>query len=167
MSLLHWLRARPGGSGAGVLTTDSGIAFTGDGRGNVLALDTSDGETLWQAGVGAPTQSSLPSPTCSMAANTSSPAAEGSSSHSGCSKATPRRPRLKANSSVSSFGVAETDSGLGFTSCSFPASERSSRGAPGVAGVRGPHSPLSGDSGHRASRCQVKIRADTRPQALR
>jgi alcohol dehydrogenase (cytochrome c) len=38
------------GSGAGVLTTDSGITITGDGLGNVLALDTSNGKTLWHAG---------------------------------------------------------------------------------------------------------------------
>jgi alcohol dehydrogenase (cytochrome c) len=41
-----------GGSGAGVLTTDSGLTFTGDAHGNVLALDTNDGKTLWHAGSG-------------------------------------------------------------------------------------------------------------------
>ena len=40
------------GSGAGVLTTDSGLTFTGDDAGNVLALDTSNGKTLWHAGTG-------------------------------------------------------------------------------------------------------------------
>ncbi len=35
---------------AGVLTTDSGLTFTGDISGNVLALDTSNGKTLWHAG---------------------------------------------------------------------------------------------------------------------
>ena len=30
----------PGGSGAGVLTTDSGLTFSGDAEGNILALDT-------------------------------------------------------------------------------------------------------------------------------
>ena len=39
----------PGGSGAGVLTTDSGLTFTGDAAGNMLALRTSNGETLWHA----------------------------------------------------------------------------------------------------------------------
>jgi len=48
----------PGGSGAGVLTTDSGLTFTGDALGNVLALDTSDGKTLWHAGAGAGMESS-------------------------------------------------------------------------------------------------------------
>ncbi len=42
----------PGGSDAGVLTTDSGLTFTGDAFGNVLALDTRDGKTLWHAGTG-------------------------------------------------------------------------------------------------------------------
>src|SRR5450631_1391217 len=37
---------------AGVLTTDSGITFSGDFSGSVLALDTSDGKTLWHAGTG-------------------------------------------------------------------------------------------------------------------
>lgn len=43
----------PGGSNAGVLTTDSGVTFTGDAFGNFLALRTSDGKTLWHAGTGA------------------------------------------------------------------------------------------------------------------
>jgi alcohol dehydrogenase (cytochrome c) len=41
-----------GASGAGVLTTDSGLTFTGDASGNVLALRTSDGATLWHSGIG-------------------------------------------------------------------------------------------------------------------
>jgi len=48
----------PGGSGAGVMTTASGLTFTGDAFGNVLALDTSNGQTLWHAGTGDPIQSS-------------------------------------------------------------------------------------------------------------
>jgi alcohol dehydrogenase (cytochrome c) len=48
----------PGGSGAGVLTTDSGVTFTGDAQGNILTLRTSDGETLWHAGTGSPMQTS-------------------------------------------------------------------------------------------------------------
>jgi alcohol dehydrogenase (cytochrome c) len=35
-----------------VLTTDSGLTFTGDPRGNFLALDSTDGKTLWHAGSG-------------------------------------------------------------------------------------------------------------------
>jgi alcohol dehydrogenase (cytochrome c) len=41
-----------GDSAAGVLTTDSGLTFTGDSLGNVLALRTADGATLWHAGEG-------------------------------------------------------------------------------------------------------------------
>jgi alcohol dehydrogenase (cytochrome c) len=41
-----------GASGAGVLTTASGLTFTGDAANNALALRTSDGETLWHAGIG-------------------------------------------------------------------------------------------------------------------
>ena len=41
-----------GASGAGVMTTESGLTFTGDTAGNVLALRTSDGATLWHAGIG-------------------------------------------------------------------------------------------------------------------
>ena len=48
----------PHGSGAGVLTTDSGLIFTGDALGNVLALRTSDGQTLWHAGAGSHVESS-------------------------------------------------------------------------------------------------------------
>ena len=43
---------------AGVLTTDSGLTFTADNIGNVLALDTSNGRTLWHAGAGARMESS-------------------------------------------------------------------------------------------------------------
>jgi alcohol dehydrogenase (cytochrome c) len=41
-----------GGGAAGVLTTASGLTFAGDTQGNVLALRTSDGKTLWHAGLG-------------------------------------------------------------------------------------------------------------------
>jgi alcohol dehydrogenase (cytochrome c) len=41
-----------GGSGAGVLTTDSGLTFTGDSEGNFLALDSGDGKALWHSGSG-------------------------------------------------------------------------------------------------------------------
>ncbi len=48
----------PGGSGAGVLTTDSGLTFTGDALGNFLALETKTGKTLWHAGSGGHIESS-------------------------------------------------------------------------------------------------------------
>ncbi len=48
----------PGGAGAGVLTTDSGLTITGDAEGNMLALETATGKTLWHAGMGSPMQSS-------------------------------------------------------------------------------------------------------------
>jgi alcohol dehydrogenase (cytochrome c) len=41
-----------GGGAAGVLTTASGVLFTGDAQGNALALRTSDGSTLWHARIG-------------------------------------------------------------------------------------------------------------------
>jgi alcohol dehydrogenase (cytochrome c) len=48
----------PGGAGAGILTTDSGLAFTGDAHSNFLVLDTATGKTLWHAGLGSSMQSS-------------------------------------------------------------------------------------------------------------
>jgi alcohol dehydrogenase (cytochrome c) len=41
-----------GAAPAGVLTTASGLVFTGDNSGNALALRTSDGATLWHASIG-------------------------------------------------------------------------------------------------------------------
>jgi len=56
---LRWTHeVGPNGSGAGVLTTDSGLTFTGDAFGNVLALDSSNGKTLWHVGTGAAIDSS-------------------------------------------------------------------------------------------------------------
>jgi alcohol dehydrogenase (cytochrome c) len=43
----------PGTPAAGVMTTASGLTFTGDIAGNFLALETSTGKTLWHAGSGA------------------------------------------------------------------------------------------------------------------
>ena len=40
------------GAAAGVLTTDSGLTFTGDSVRSVLALKTSDGATLWHSAIG-------------------------------------------------------------------------------------------------------------------
>ncbi|NUR55971.1 MAG: acido-empty-quinoprotein group A [Acidobacteria bacterium] len=49
---LRWQHDIGSGSGAGVLTTDSGLTFTGDSTGNLLALRTSDGTTLWHSAIG-------------------------------------------------------------------------------------------------------------------
>ena len=46
-----------GRSAAGVLTTASGLTFTGDTYGNFLALDTKDGKTLWHSNSGSHIQS--------------------------------------------------------------------------------------------------------------
>jgi len=47
-----------GGSGSGVLTTASGLAFTGDVAGNIIAVDMEDGKTKWHSGTGADFQTS-------------------------------------------------------------------------------------------------------------
>jgi alcohol dehydrogenase (cytochrome c) len=44
--------------GSGVLTTDTGVAFSGDTAGNFLAVETATGKTLWHAGSGAHIESS-------------------------------------------------------------------------------------------------------------
>ena len=50
---VRWRHDLYGGSGAaGVLTTASGLTFTGDSASSALALRTSDGTTLWHAGIG-------------------------------------------------------------------------------------------------------------------
>jgi len=41
-----------GAAAAGVLTTASGLTFTGDTTGNVIALRSADGSTLWHSGIG-------------------------------------------------------------------------------------------------------------------
>ncbi len=41
-----------GAGNAGVLTTDTGLTFTGDVPGNLMALRTSDGATLWHQNIG-------------------------------------------------------------------------------------------------------------------
>ncbi len=45
-------------AGSGVLTTDSGVVFSGDAEGNFLALNAKDGKTLWHSGSGAHIESS-------------------------------------------------------------------------------------------------------------
>jgi alcohol dehydrogenase (cytochrome c) len=50
---IRWTHELLGGSGAGILSTDSGVTFAGDSSGHVLALDTATGKTLWHAGMGA------------------------------------------------------------------------------------------------------------------
>jgi len=48
-----WSHAIGDGAGtAGVLTTDTGITFSGDNRASVIALRTSDGATLWHEDIG-------------------------------------------------------------------------------------------------------------------
>jgi len=55
---IRWSHEIGGESGAGVLTTDSGLTFTGDSSGNFLALDSSNGKTIWHAGSGSQISSS-------------------------------------------------------------------------------------------------------------
>jgi alcohol dehydrogenase (cytochrome c) len=50
---VRWRHDLFGGAGAaGVLTTASGLTFTGDSANSALALRTSDGTTLWHVGLG-------------------------------------------------------------------------------------------------------------------
>ena len=50
---IRWSHDIGDGAGtAGVLTTASGLTFTGDTTGNVMALRTTDGATLWHATIG-------------------------------------------------------------------------------------------------------------------
>jgi alcohol dehydrogenase (cytochrome c) len=49
---IRWSHPLGDGSGAGVLTTDSGLTFTGDATRNFMALQTSDGTTLWHSSIG-------------------------------------------------------------------------------------------------------------------
>jgi len=50
---VRWRHDLFGGAGsAGVLTTASGLTFTGDAVHNAIALRTADGTTLWHAGIG-------------------------------------------------------------------------------------------------------------------
>ena len=49
-----WRHVWPGGGGvgAGVLTTASGLVFTGDGNGNMVAFDGENGDLLWHTRIG-------------------------------------------------------------------------------------------------------------------
>ena len=49
---IRWSHALGQRAGSGVMTTDSGLTFTGDSTGNFLALDTTTGNTLWHSGSG-------------------------------------------------------------------------------------------------------------------
>ena len=50
---IRWRHDLHGGAGtAGVLTTATGLTFTGDSANNALALRSRDGATLWHAGIG-------------------------------------------------------------------------------------------------------------------
>lgn len=49
---VRWTHEIGNSASAGVLTTDSGVTFTGDFHGNALALDTTNGKTLWHANTG-------------------------------------------------------------------------------------------------------------------
>ena len=50
---VRWSHDLQGGAGAaGVLTTASGVTFTGDSAQSALALRSSDGTTLWHSGIG-------------------------------------------------------------------------------------------------------------------
>jgi alcohol dehydrogenase (cytochrome c) len=50
---IRWSKDLHGGAGgAGVLTTTTGVTFTGDSANSALALRSSDGTTLWHAGIG-------------------------------------------------------------------------------------------------------------------
>jgi alcohol dehydrogenase (cytochrome c) len=49
---IRWTHEIGDSSSTGVLTTASGVTFTGDFHGNALALNTADGKTLWHSNTG-------------------------------------------------------------------------------------------------------------------
>lgn len=49
---IRWSHEIGRGASTGVLTTASGLTFTGDSLGNILALDTATGKTLWHTHTG-------------------------------------------------------------------------------------------------------------------
>jgi alcohol dehydrogenase (cytochrome c) len=56
----RWEFRYPAPGTAGVLTTASGLVFTGDDAGNVLALDSRSGKLLWHYQMGAPVHGTSP-----------------------------------------------------------------------------------------------------------
>jgi alcohol dehydrogenase (cytochrome c) len=49
---VRWNHPIGGEGSAGILTTDSGLTFTGDAANSAMALRTSDGNTLWHSAIG-------------------------------------------------------------------------------------------------------------------
>jgi alcohol dehydrogenase (cytochrome c) len=49
---IRWEHDIGGEGSAGVLTTDTGLTFSGDAANSVFALRTSDGATLWHSTIG-------------------------------------------------------------------------------------------------------------------
>ncbi|MEO8075967.1 MAG: PQQ-binding-like beta-propeller repeat protein, partial [Acidobacteriota bacterium] len=49
---MRWEHPIGGEGSAGLLTTESGLTFTGDAANSAIALRTSDGATLWHAAIG-------------------------------------------------------------------------------------------------------------------
>jgi alcohol dehydrogenase (cytochrome c) len=47
-----WRHTLHGGSGGGILATAGGLLFTGDGSGNFVAFDASNGRILWHTRIG-------------------------------------------------------------------------------------------------------------------
>jgi alcohol dehydrogenase (cytochrome c) len=55
-----WEVRYPAPGTAGVMTTASGLAFTGDDSGNVLAVDSRSGKLLWHYQMGSPVHGTSP-----------------------------------------------------------------------------------------------------------
>jgi alcohol dehydrogenase (cytochrome c) len=56
----RWQFPYPAASSAGLLSTASGLLFTGDSDGNLLALDSKNGKLLWHYQMGAALYSTSP-----------------------------------------------------------------------------------------------------------
>jgi len=72
---IRWNHEINNGGGAGVLTTDSGVTFTGDGSGNASRCATSDGSTLWHAAIGGVSNSPITVESTDASTSSSAPAA--------------------------------------------------------------------------------------------